>query len=82
MFRRRLVRAFPALPQLPCHARTAPRRRSSSCQPSSPPPCTHDGQPAERTLLALKPDAVQRGLLGTLLQRFERSRVTKYSPLD
>ena len=28
--------------------------------------------PAERTLVLLKPDAVRRGLVGTILDRFER----------
>jgi nucleoside-diphosphate kinase len=31
-----------------------------------------EGQPVERTLIVLKPDAVQRALVGELLARFER----------
>ena len=39
---------------------------------SAPSPCTYEGAPSQRTLLALKPDTVQRGLIGALLGRFEQ----------
>ena len=39
---------------------------------SAPSPCTYEGTPSQRTLLALKPDTVQRGLIGALLGRFEQ----------
>ena len=39
---------------------------------SAPSPCTYEGTPSQRTLLALKPDTVQRGLIGALLSRFEQ----------
>ena len=32
----------------------------------------HDRDPAERTLVLIKPDAVRRGLVGEVLGRFER----------
>ncbi len=35
-------------------------------------PCTHEGTPSTRTLVAFKHDAIQRRLLGELLGRFER----------
>ena len=43
--------------------------RHSSTGPS---PCTFEGAPSQRTLIALKPDTVHRGLVGTLLARFEQ----------
>ena len=45
--------------------RSALRRMTTS-------PCTYEGEPAQRTLIAFKPDTLQRGLLGELVQRFER----------
>ena len=44
-------------------------RRALSSVPS---PCTYEGAPSQRTFLALKPDTVQRGLIGALLGRFEQ----------
>lgn len=44
-------------------------RRGLSSLPS---PCTYEGAPSQRTFLALKPDTVQRGLIGALLGRFEQ----------
>lgn len=35
-------------------------------------PCTYEGEPAQRTLVAFKPDTLQRALLGETLARFER----------
>ncbi|KAL1520770.1 hypothetical protein AB1Y20_022336 [Prymnesium parvum] len=34
--------------------------------------CTYEGTRAQRTLVVFKPDTLQRGLLGELMQRFER----------
>jgi nucleoside-diphosphate kinase len=34
--------------------------------------CTYEGELAQRTLVALKPDTLQRALLGEIVQRFER----------
>lgn len=33
-------------------------------------------RPVERTLILLKPDAVRRGLVGTILERYERKGLT------
>ena len=49
---------------------TAAHRRALTA--SAPPPVTHDGEPAQRTFIALKHDALQRGLCGEILARFER----------
>ena len=51
-----------------CRMWRAARRGLSS----APSPCTYEGAPSQRTLLALKPDTVQRGLIGALLGRFEQ----------
>jgi nucleoside-diphosphate kinase len=48
------------------------RRHCSAAAAPPPSPCTHEGTPSQRTLLALKPDTVQRGLVGALLARFEQ----------
>ncbi|KAH8060575.1 nucleoside diphosphate kinase [Aureococcus anophagefferens] len=56
-----------------CHlaqqrAQSAPTRRLCTAPPRA---VEHDGTLAQRTLVLLKPDAVERRLVGRLLQRFE-----------
>jgi nucleoside-diphosphate kinase len=48
-----------------CRMRDVVRHLSTS-------PCTYEGELSQRTLIAFKPDTLQRGLLGELMQRFER----------
>ena len=50
---------------LSCFSRTL----SETCDASREIPCDSD---TERTFIALKPDAVQRGLVGEIVARFER----------
>ncbi|KAH8045336.1 nucleoside diphosphate kinase [Aureococcus anophagefferens] len=52
----------------PTRAVTAPTRRLCTAPPRA---VEHDGTLAQRTLVLLKPDAVERRLVGRLLQRFE-----------
>ena len=58
-----------SLPPKSCASMWRAARRALSSVPS---PCTYEGAPSQRTFLALKPDTVQRGLIGALLGRFEQ----------
>ena len=58
-----------SLPPESCASMWRAARRALSSVPS---PCTYEGAPSQRTFLALKPDTVQRGLIGALLGRFEQ----------
>ena len=44
----------------------------ASCSPPTIPHAGNPGTVTERTFVAIKPDAVQRGLVGTIISRFER----------
>ena len=55
--------------------RHSPSRRAAGWFGRSihaPSQCTYEGELSERTLVAFKPDTLQRALLGTLTQRLEQ----------
>ena len=74
--RRGSARAKPIPPARRGHYTVAPHSRESSaerCRARRRPPSSTPIAPAvERTLILLKPDAVERGLVGPILSRFER----------